>query len=171
MHGESVTSNCWCVPLSRYYYRGCGLPYGRHFHTGNGIFSSWFTELWVTVHWITIKTLRIQYENAWRTRSATSLFYMYHRVVLILGRLFSRLSISWYPRNQVVNLTSSYQIYRGTLQSDRRVYVGCKAQTILPVFDAKSQYTSNDGIVSSTGPAGSILNIPLGTVGYWISIS
>ena len=48
-------------------------PYPRHFHMGYGIFSLWFTELWLTVHWIIMKTCRILYENAWRTESASSL--------------------------------------------------------------------------------------------------
>ena len=45
----------------------CGFPYGRHFHTGYGMFPLWFTELRVTVHWITMETYRIPNEKACRT--------------------------------------------------------------------------------------------------------
>ena len=47
----------------------------QDFHTGYGMFSLWFNELWVTVHWIAMKTCRIlwsypvafPYENVCRT--------------------------------------------------------------------------------------------------------
>ena len=45
----------------------CRLPYGGQFHMGYGMFSLWFTELWVRVQWTTMKTCRIHDENARRT--------------------------------------------------------------------------------------------------------
>ena len=39
-------------------------PVRKDFHTGYGMFSLWFNELWVIVHWITMKTCFIRYENA-----------------------------------------------------------------------------------------------------------
>ena len=60
-----------CEVFDWQYYRGCGIPYGRHFHTGYGIFSLWFNEIWLVVHWVTMKTCRIPYENPAVRNSAT----------------------------------------------------------------------------------------------------
>ena len=48
-------------------YRACALPYGRHFHMGQGTFSLWFDEIWLIIHWIPMKTCCILYEPASHT--------------------------------------------------------------------------------------------------------
>ena len=67
-HTPSMADAVGVNSVNRDSYLGCGLPYGRHFHTGYGMFSLRFTQLWVTVHWITMKMCCIPYDNACRTR-------------------------------------------------------------------------------------------------------
>ena len=59
-------------PCPFYKIIGCRIPYGRHFYTEYGMFSLWFSELWLIVHWITMKTCHIPYENPAVRDSATS---------------------------------------------------------------------------------------------------